>query len=315
MGVVTLQVWYALKRPPIHHPLFRRASKQRPPVPSKSLSLLQRGALSVLFAALAYVGLRYFSQLVFIIVFFVPIGIAGIYMTIHGTLAGFYWAIRVSSAIARERERGTFELLSTSPYGPFSASWAICTGCQYYDQTFNGQGAQRVWFSRIFFLTLLLLTGLLSLPEAHGMGVPNNTSANFLESLVNVLELVSVLALAFHIDDIHSTVIGSLVGLIVPLFARNRLDARIGAFVGFLVLQITAYLFIWLIGFALIPELNANLAITGAAAALALPCEQLLVFFAVREGIARLLWSINSLLLDGDVSDLRLLTKGGRLIC
>ena len=172
-------------------------------------------------------------------------------------------------------------------------------------------GAQRVWFSRIFFLTLLLISGLLSLPEARGLGVPNNSSANFLQSLLNVIEIVSVLALAFHIDDIHSTVIGSLVGVIVPLFARNRLDARIGAFVGFLVLQMTAYSFVWLIGFIALPELNASLLLP----ALALPLEQLLLFFAVREVIARVLWGVNALLLDGDVSDLRLLTKGGRLIC
>ncbi|MEO8395392.1 MAG: hypothetical protein ABI700_20530, partial [Chloroflexota bacterium] len=302
MSAVTLQVWNALKRPPIHHPLFRRASQKRPPVPAKSLSTVQRITLSVLFALLAYVGLRYFSQLVFIIVFFIPIAIAGVYMALHGTLAGLYWAIRVGSAIARERERGTFELLSTSPYGPFSASWAICTGCQYYDQTFNGVGAQRVWFSRIFFLTLLLMSGLLSLPEAHGLGVPNNTSANFLESLLSVIEMVCVLALAFQIDDIHSTVIGSLVGVIVPLFARNRLDARIGAFVGFLVLQITAYIFVWVIGFMAIPELNANLSLSATVAALALPLEQLVVFFIVRECIARVLWGVNYLLLDGDVS-------------
>jgi hypothetical protein len=312
---VSLQVWNALKRPPIHHPLFRRVSQKRPTAPPKGMSFARRIALSMLFALGAYIGLRYFSELIFIVLFFIPIAMAGVYMALHGTLAGLYWAIRVSSAIARERERGIFELLSTSPYGPFSASWAICTGCQYYDQTFNGLGAQRVWFSRIFFLTLLLISGLLSLPEAHGIGVPNNTSANFAESLLHVIELVSVLALAFHIDDIHSTVIGSLVGVIVPLFARNRLDARVGAFVGFLVLQITAYIFVWLIGFMLIPDLNANLALSATVTTIALPLEQLIVFFAVREVIARVLWSVNYLLLDGDVSDLRLLTKGGRLIC
>ncbi len=315
MSVVTMQVWNALKRPPIHHPLFRRVSQKHPPPPPRSLSSVQRIALAVLFALLATIGLRYFSQLVFIILFFIPIGITGLYMALHGTVAGLYWAIRIASAIARERERGTFELLSTSPYGPFSASWAICTGCQYYDQTFNGVGAQRVWFSRIFFLTLLLISGLLSLPEAHGLGVPNNTSENFAESLLSVIELVSVLALAFHIDDIHSTVIGSLVGVIVPLFARNRLDARVGAFVGFLALQITAYAVVWVIGFMFMPNLNTNLSLSASVAALALPLEQLAVFFIVRELIARVLWSVNSLLLDGDVSDLRVLTQGGRLIC
>ena len=210
----------------------------------------------------------------------------------------------------------SIELLSTSPYGAFSASWAICTGCQYYDQTFNGVGAQRVWFSRIFFLTLLLFSALHLAARIDAARPQRQPAGSFLYILLSVIELVCVLALAFHIDDIHSTVIGSLVGVIVPLFARNRLDARIGAFVGFLLLQVSAYTC------RLGDRLHADAAAERQFGAerdcrrrLALPLEQLLVFFTVRELIARVLWRVNYLLLDGDVSDLRVLTKGGRLIC
>ena len=306
---LTLQVWYALKRPPIHHPLFRRISQARQLQPERErhFTLVHRAAISALLIGIFYVTVRFYAQLIFVAIFVIPIGFAGLYMALHGTLAGLYWATRISGAIARERERGVYELLSTSPYGAFSASWAICTGCQYYDQTFNGAGAQRVWFSRIFFLTLLFLSALLSLLDPRGYSSP-------LEGFLYILTLVGVLALAFYIDDIHSSVIGSLIGLIVPLFARNRLDARIGAFTGFLLLQLCAYLLIFFLGFIVMPPLNESLRVTGFADELALPLEQLLIFFGVRELIARVLWRINVLALDGDVSDLSVLSKGGRLI-
>jgi hypothetical protein len=309
MSTVTLQVWYALKRPPIHHPLFRRISRIRQPAPATRISTRRRILLTAILLGVFYISLRFYAQLLFVVLFFIPIGVAALYMALHGTIAGLYWAIRVSGAIARERERGVFELLSTSPYGAFSASWAICTGCQYYDQTFNGAGAQRVWFSRVFFLTLLFLSALISLAD------PRNFGGASVEGFVYILAIVSILAFAFYIDDIHSLVLGSLVGVIVPMFARNRLDARIGALTGFLLLQIGTYLIVFLFGYILIPQVHQRLLVTGFAAEIALPLELLLIFFSVRELIARLLWRLNSLLLDGDVSDLRLLTKGGRLIC
>ncbi len=306
MNALTLQVWDALRRPPIHHPLFRRAAQRREPpaAPRQAMSRRRRFALLAISLAALAVGLVYFTQFVILVVFFVPLGAALIYMTLHGTIAGLYWATRISGAIARERERGTYELLSTSPYGAFSASWAICTGCQYYDQTFKGIGAQRVWLARIFFLTLLLVGAVIVLADPHGGG----TVGGF----IFVVEIVAVLALAFRLDDVQSTVIGSLVGVIVPLLARSRLDARIGAFVGFLLLQVGAYLIVWWAAFVLLPQVNADLQIGGF---LALPCEQLLVFFGTREGIVRALWGLNSLMFAGDVSDLRVLSKGGRLIC
>jgi hypothetical protein len=311
MSAVSLQVWHALKRPPIHHPLFRRVSQAQVHTPQWQLSQPQRIAMFVLLGITAYFCLRYFSQMILVLLFVAPLTITALYMALHGTVAGLFWAIRVSSAIARERERGIFELLSASPYGSFSVSWAICTGCQYYDQMFNGVGAQRVWFSRIFFLSLLLFCALLTLAD------PRSTAfiGNPLWGIIISVEITLVTAFAFHIDDIHSTVIGSLVGVIVPIFARSRLDARAAAFGLFLLLQIGTYAAVWLVGFMLMPQLNARLNVGFFGEIVLLPVEQLIVFFAVREGFARLLWAVNRLLLAGDVSDLRLLTKGGRLIC
>lgn len=304
MTAVSLQVWNALRRPPIHHPLFRRASRSRVLSESRSRPLRQRIALLIGFAILLYLGIRYFSEVIFVVILFVPLGLTALYMGLHGTFAGLYWAVRISGAIAREREHGVYDLLSTSPYGAFSASWAICTGCQYYDQTFNGAGAQRVWYSRIFFLTLLLLTAAISLA---------NPRIQTPEGFVYVLEFVIILAIAFYIDDIQSTVIGSLVGLIVPLFASTRLDARIGAFVGFLMLQVGAYALVGLIDFVWLPQVS--MVLDSLLVEYALPFAQFAIFFAVRELIVRILWRLNALLHDGEVSDLRLLATGGRLIC
>jgi hypothetical protein len=176
---------------------------------------------------------------------------------------------------------------------------------------FNGVGAQRVWFSRIFFLSLLLFCALLSLADPRSSAFIGNP----LWGIIISVEITLVTAFAFHIDDIHSTVIGSLVGVIVPIFARTRLDARAAAFSLFLLLQIGTYALVWLIGFNLMPQFNASLNIGFFGEIVLLPIEQLIVFFTVREGIARVLWGVNRVLLAGDVSDLRLLTKGGRLIC
>src|SRR5690606_21429077 len=215
---------------------------------------------------------------------------------------------RVSNAIAREHERGVYDLLSLSPYGAFSASWAICTGCQYYDQTFNELGSQRVWFFRIFFVTLLFSGALAGFSEANLGGI------ELIQSLISISTISLMLTLAFHIDDIHSTVIGSLVGLIVPMFARHRLDARLGALFVFLLLQVAAYAGFWLVGFTVLPQINAQLMLTGFAAALVLPLEQLLVFFTIREVIAHALSRGHALLLHGEIGDLSMLTRGGRLI-
>jgi hypothetical protein len=304
----SLQLWDALHRPPIHHPLFRRAARQPEPysAPPRSLSRARRWVLLLGGGVLAAVAVVYFTQLIVMLIFFVPLACAAVYMILFGTASGMYWALRVSGAIARERERGTYELLSTSPYGPFSASWAVCTGCQYYDQTFKGVGAQRVWYARAFFLTMLLFSAIAAQVD------PRNFGGRSLETLVGVTVIAFTLALAFYMDDVQSTVTGSLVGMIVPQFTRNRLDARVGAFVGFVLLQASVYLLVWWASFSLLPQINEAL---GVRPFIVLPCEQVLAFFAIREVVIRVLWGMTTLLFAGDVSDLRLLSKGGRLIC
>lgn len=306
MTAVSLQLWSALRRPPIHHPLFRRVSKSRAVALPSRLNTAQRIGLLVFFTIMLYVSLRYYTQMIFVLIFFIPLGLTGLYMALHGTIAGLYWAVRVSSAISRERERGVYDLLSTSPHGAFSVSWAICTGCQYYDQTFNGIGAQRVWYSRIFFLTLLLLSAAISLADPRAQSP---------EGFLYVAELVLLSAAAFYVDDIQSTVIGSMIGLIAPTVLRHALDTRIGAFFGFLLLQVSAYALVIVIGFVLLPQIMVDALGDGSLTKFLLPVGQFAVFFASRELFARVLWRLNWLLHDGDVSDLRLLTRGGRLIC
>lgn len=303
--MITMQIWRALKRPPIHHPLFRRVSLMQPATRSLTLGVpLRYLFIGMLFGFLCFSLLNH-VDLVFAAIFFGPLAAAGLYMALHGTIAGLFWASRISSIIVREHESGRFDLLSASPYGAFSASWAVCTGCQYYDQTFNGVGAQRVWYTRVFFLVLLLVTTILSIAD------PRSIAGSVLDYLFAFVAVFAA-AVVFYLDDMQSSVIGSLIGLIVPLFARSRSEARLAAVVSFLLLQVSSYLLFWLIAFIIVPPLSALLP---PILQLLLPVEQVIVFFAVREGLARLLWRLNAVLLKGEVGDLHLLGKGGLLMC
>jgi hypothetical protein len=85
-------------------------------------------------------------------------------------------------------------------------------------------------------------------------------------------------------------VLGSLVGLVIPTYAHNRLDASLWSFGVFLLLQISTYMLAWLIGFSLLPGAYDRLQINGWYANFSLPVLRVVVFFLVREGIIVALW-------------------------
>ncbi len=305
MNAVTLRIWNALQRPPLRHPLFRRMislsrrENEASPVPMRA-----RVGLLVFSFGFIFASLRLFPEILIILIFVVPLGAGAIYMLLHGTLAGAVFATRISAAIARERERGTLELLSMSPQGGFAATWAICTGCQYYDQTFKGQGARRVWFARFIFVSVMTLSSLLALasPRAYG-GRP-------FEALALMLVGIMVVSLAFHIDDVHSLVLGSLVGLVVPVITRHRFDARLWALLTFLLLQVVAYTLTWVVGLLIIPQLYEDIGLTGFTLDIAIALEVLLVFFATREVLAQGLWLALRVLMDDDLDAMLPILRG-----
>lgn len=253
-----------------------------------------------------YIGLRFYPQYVSLLLFALPLIAAVVYMTLHGTLAGMYWAQRLSNAITRERDHGLFELLATAPNGRFSVIWTISTACWYNDETFSGAGAQRVWFSRVTVLLLLALAGVIVATHPRGGGTAN--------SVGSILSLIISLTIWFYLDDVQSAVIGSMSGMITPLFARTRLDAQIGAIAGFLGMQLVTYLILWVIGNLMISDWLVPHIVTVGEVSVLQPPLLLLIGFALRETITRLLWRYLYGLMDGDVADVRRLSRGGVLM-
>lgn len=305
MNAVTLRIWNALQRPPLRHPLFRRMiSLSRRENEASPVPIRARVGLLVFSFGFIFASLRLFPEILILLIFVVPLGVGAIYMLLHGTVAGAVFATRISAAIARERERGTLELLSMSPQGGFAATWAICTGCQYYDQTFKGQGARRVWFARFIFISVMTLSSLLAIasPRTYG-GRP-------IEALILMLVGIIVVSLAFHIDDVHSFVLASLVGLIVPVLTRNRFDARLWALLTFLLLQVIAYTLTWVIGLLVIPQAYEDMGMSGFTLDLAIALEVLLVFFATREVLAQGLWLALRAVMDDDFDAMLPLLRG-----
>ena len=283
--LITLRFWDALQRPPLQHPMFRRTMRLYKPVdrPITKRPLSARLGLALMAFSVVSCGVIA-PQLVLFLLLTMPVILSVGFTMLHGTMAGALFATRISSAIARERERGSLNLIAVSPRGGFEALWAICTGCQYYNQWFRGEGNQNVWYTRLILLVVLLVSGTLALSD------PRISDGNHTAALFALMITIVMIGFVFVVDDIHSAVIGSLVGLIVPMIARSRFDARLWAFLVFLSLQVFAYLLSWIGSFILAPFLLDGLRLGWVAAHLALPLAQFLIFFATRELIARALW-------------------------
>lgn len=277
---LSLRFWAALQRPPVQHPLFRRAMRQYQPsfAPPRHSSRLGWTLLAVSGGGIAIFA----PQAIAIVLLFVPLLIGAVYAFLFAPATGVVLATRVSALIARERERGLLDLIAMTPRGGFVGIWAICTGCQHYALTLRSHAMGNAWFARVMFLVVLYIYDTLIYAEPR-------VGLDFGAFIIILLSLV-LIGIAFHIDDVHSVVIANLVGLLVPLLTRSRFDARLWALIGFVVLQAFAYLLTLGGGFGIAPLLLARLPLTWETEQIALMGAQFLLFFATREVFARLLW-------------------------
>lgn len=306
----TLRFWQALQHPPVHHSLFRRIAEQymfkEEWTPfwlgwSQNRKILSSGVLTFIFV----VGIFTVPQLLTFLIFILPIMATILYVVLHGTMIGLQQCLRISSIIARARERGMYDLLALAPIGAFGITWTLCTGSIYYDTTAGGStAAHRVWISRILFLAVFLLIGLMSL------ATPRNTVGSPSGTLVLTLITVLLIGFSFFLDDMLSSVIGIQIGLIVPMLTTGIVNTRAVAAALFLLLQLISYLLAWVIGFIVLPEAALTLSISPFAGMLFLRLAQVAMLFLVRELIARVLWYVFRRLMDNDVTETATLLQG-----
>jgi hypothetical protein len=207
------------------------------------------------------------------------------------------WAMNTSSTIALERERGNFDLLGLLPAGPFGASWAIFTGYIHRYGALTQLSSFGFWAFRLLFIFLVIdflrgSSATLSIFQAENI-----------TELIDGLTLLGGVSLAVYADHVQSIVIGGLVSMLVPTFARSRFDVQFWAVVGLMMLLVTTGLLAILVGFGsadLIGKwLHAPLWITTIGEILL----SLVAFCAIREGVTVFLWEQLKRRLNMDSTD------------
>lgn len=271
---LTLKLWRALNHPPATHPLFQRIVLL--PGESKRRFMSWAGIIIALVVSLGEIIPTLLLILMPILLFFT------------GILYGLDCALRISSAIAREHENNTYNLLSLAPPGPIAVSWTICTSALYRNREFDR-------FHTIVRTSVIIALVIISIMAGISFMWQSAVVSRFPQpTLLTVLHYINLccILLAIYIEYMQSAVLGCLVGMLIPTYANNQLDAGLYALGVFLLLQITGYFLAVFIGFSMIPGVYQMLGIVGFYAEISLTIARLIVFFAIREGLIILVWRI-----------------------
>lgn len=274
--MMTWRLWQAFKHPPATHPVFQRITADRYEDRIELFTLLQRILTQ--------------GQIWFWLLLFMLNMRALIFMVFSGTLYGAIWSVRISGAIAAERQNGRYDLLCSSPAGTVGATWAICTGCLHQNQALEQITSQEAWSVRlILFIPIVISAPLI----AHQI-----FSVTFSTTFVGIVAVMTV----FYLDHIQSIVFGGLLGVLASHYAPNPLDQRLWALAGFFGLQIISYLIQIVVSFLILPALFRSISTGYAEVGIAL--VSVLTFYFVREIMVSQLWRIVVKQLSGSPAEL-----------
>jgi hypothetical protein len=269
---MTYRLWYALNHPPATHPLFR----SRVLLPGERRSYTWAGLVSSFIQGTG-------QQSPTLLLVMMPLILVCV-----GVVYGLDCAMRVGTAIAYERENERFMLLSLSPPGPLGSAWAICAAALYRNHDFiRLRSVVRVALALAFIgaLILLVLVNLFTLATSiHTYG--QEVTLSPLSSIVAVLAAF----LAVYMEYTGSAVLGMLVGILVPTYTRTRLDTLLMSFGVFLLLQLAVYLMTYFLGFWILPGLL--LPFDERTGEVVLTLLRLLIFYAAREAVIAVVWSL-----------------------
>ncbi|MBZ0282499.1 MAG: hypothetical protein K8L97_17295 [Anaerolineae bacterium] len=205
-----------------------------------------------------------------------------------GILYGVDCALRISAAIAREHENNTYHLLSLAPPGPLGVSWAICTSALYRNREFD---RFHIIVRTSIVIALVIVSIVAGLTLMWQSAVVSRFPQPTMLTVLHFINLVCILV-AIYIEYVQSAVLGCIVGMLIPTYADNRLDAGLYALGVFLLLQITAYFLTVLIGFSVLTSLYQAFTIGGFYAEISLTIARVILFFTIREGLIVLTWRI-----------------------
>lgn len=272
--MLTWRLWQALCHPPYRHPLFARTA---------SASFGSTPLLRALRFAAFYVTACTLFTLSWPIILSSPALVLLSAAASANTLYSLTWAARIGSAIAREHEQKSYDLLCLLPVGALGAGWALSTAHLHRSALF------RTLRLLMHSLALALLGALLTIIPVM-LTLASGSPASY--GLFLLLDYGAALAAAFYFDHVQSVTLAYLIGMITASIARNRINAQLWSAGFFLLLQGLVYLLILILGIVLLPAALHRLHLSQVAINVVLPIICLAAFYAVREAIIRLLWRL-----------------------
>jgi len=272
--MMTFKLWRALNNPPATHPIFRRTVLLPQLAPRRGLSI---SGLMIGFVMLMSDFMP--TLLILIMPFF---------LLICGLVYGLECAIRVSQLILTERKNNTFDLLALSPPGALAACWAICTSSLYHKRQFERlrdivQTSAQLAIA--VFLVVAVLVG------AMALSIIFSDAQLELPMILPMLNATAVVVL-IYVDYVQSTVLGSMVGLVVPTFGSSVIDSFLYAPAVFLLLKFGSYSLWLLIAINLIDTVYQQNGWSGGIGDFGVTIFRVFMMVAIQELIIRGLWRL-----------------------
>jgi hypothetical protein len=272
--MMTLKLWRALNNPPATHPIFVRTVLLPRLVKRRSLN-----SASVIIGFI--MSMSEFMPTVLIFLMPILLGFCGL-------IYGLDCAVRVSQLITFERKNNTYELLVLCPPGALAVCWAMCTSLLYQQQQFGRlheivRTSARIAFASIAVILVLFIGISVSIIiSASRLALP------IITPLINA-EAVVVL---IYSEYVQSTIIGCLIGLIIPTFANGTMDSFLYAPAVFLLIKIGSYAFSILVGFSLFDGFYQQLGVQSGLMDIVLTLARVVIIVAVQDVVIRLLWQV-----------------------
>lgn len=292
IGMLTWKLWRALCSPPYAHPLFQRTI---------TTQLIRSRLRRLVELITGYLVICTLATFIWPLLFANPAIIVLVIVACSNTVYSLTWAFRISTAIAREYELETYDLLCLQPPGALGVGWLLCTGNLYRSPFFRGI---RFIMPIVSISVTLALVIALAIPILLSI-----SSAGQFESMQLFMTLVSapILAIAFfYVDHVQSLLLANLIGMFTPTFLPDRLYAGLWSVSGFLALQIAVYLVTLIVSFIILPTFYD---VSTLHASLILSALRLLIFYALREGLILAIWHLLKQRLNANTAELGMVFK------
>jgi len=154
------------------------------------------------------------------------------------------WSVLISQRLNRLKRTTFYDLVCVSPRGKAEIDWIICMGVMYRKGTFIRLNSIGLWLTRAMFMVVFLLSFVLSLPFF-------TLNADRVGEQIIVLITVAITLILHHRQTI---IMSGLIGLLAPIWIKDRLLTPVTAGGVFLTLQLMSYSISGLLIFSVIPD-------------------------------------------------------------